>query len=195
MSCLQAWEWSLSCHMCPSAANQEALGPLRLGLSRAGHMRTGEIARLSMLMLPRDTTAMLGLSRTWGFSFSRQRHPVLQPFNCALREPEIHGDQGWATTSSCPRHQPRRMAAQLPCAEGQRGHHALGKAPERELKGAYGSDFGDGSIPWCATAGCRDTATSSLAAALPYSQHVTPLLGSEAVNSAAKQPHSRSSGG
>lgn len=71
----------------------------------------------------------------------------------------------------------------------------MDKAPESQLKGAHGSDFGDQSISWCAAAGCWGMATSSLAAPLLYSQHSMPLLGSEAANSAAKQPHSRSSGG
>lgn len=80
MSCLQAWERSPSHHMCPTAANQEALGPLQPGLSQAEHRCTGEMARLSVW----DIMAMLGLSRTWGFSFSRQRHAILQPFNCVM---------------------------------------------------------------------------------------------------------------
>lgn len=36
-----------------------------------------ETTHLLMLPLPQDITAMLELSRTWGFSLFRQRHPIL----------------------------------------------------------------------------------------------------------------------
>lgn len=39
------------------------------------------------------------------------------------------------------------IAAQLPGAEGQRGHPRLDKATESPLKGAHGSDFGDQITP------------------------------------------------
>lgn len=71
----------------------------------------------------------------------------------------------------------------------------LQQRPRKQTEGFGGLYFGDQSIPQRAAEGCWDSAISSPAVPQPHIPRSKPLLSREAASPAAKQPHSRSSGG
>lgn len=72
---------------------------------------------------------------------------------------------------------------------------SLQQSPRKGTEGFGGLHFGGQSIPQCAAERCWDSATSSPVLPLPRIPHGKLLLSREAVSPAAKQPHSKSSGG